>query len=153
MNSRPGVTATTDMAILPGVLGCSFGRLRTSSPCDVPFRYASAPIPRYRGTVYRWHAHLRGLATAIDELYGLQNPWLRSGRLSRSPSLLLERAPPFPLLPFESSCPPPERPDPTRLLYLRSSIPGRETPFVYPARWLLPGEYPGLSRLPRVLQS
>jgi hypothetical protein len=22
MNSRPGVTATTDMAVLPGVLGC-----------------------------------------------------------------------------------------------------------------------------------
>jgi len=25
MNSRLGVTATTDMAALPGVLGCSFG--------------------------------------------------------------------------------------------------------------------------------
>jgi hypothetical protein len=40
-------------------------------PCDVPFRYASEPIPRYRGTVARWHAHLRGLGTAIDEISGL----------------------------------------------------------------------------------
>jgi hypothetical protein len=38
-------TATTDMAVLPGVLGCSFDRLRTSSPCDVPFRYASDLTP------------------------------------------------------------------------------------------------------------
>jgi hypothetical protein len=38
------LAATVDMAVLPGVLGCSFGRLRTSSPCDVPFRYASASI-------------------------------------------------------------------------------------------------------------
>jgi hypothetical protein len=42
-------------------------------PCDVPFRYASGPIPRYRGTVARWHAHLRGLATAIHEISGLGN--------------------------------------------------------------------------------
>ena len=68
---RPGVTPTTDMAVLPGVLGCSFGRLRTSAPCDVPFMYASGPIPRYRGTVARWHAHLHGLATAIHETSGL----------------------------------------------------------------------------------
>ena len=26
------LTPTKDMAVLPGVLGCSFGRLRTSSP-------------------------------------------------------------------------------------------------------------------------
>jgi hypothetical protein len=59
MNSRPSVTATTDMAVLPGVLGCSFDRLpgtmpgtgRTGSPCDVLLRYASEPIPRCRGTV------------------------------------------------------------------------------------------------------
>jgi len=38
------LAATTDMAVLPGVLGCSFDRLRTGSPCDVPFRYASASI-------------------------------------------------------------------------------------------------------------
>jgi hypothetical protein len=66
------LAATTDMAVLPGVLGCSFDRLRTGSPCDVPFRYASAPIPRYRGTVSRWHAHLCGLATAIHEISGLK---------------------------------------------------------------------------------
>jgi hypothetical protein len=59
-------------------------------PCDVPLRYASEPIPRYRGTVARWHAHLRGLATAIHEISGLAekilnlfsflqfgDPWLR----------------------------------------------------------------------------
>ena len=39
------LAATTDMAVLPGVLGCSFDRLRTGSPCDVPFRYASEPTP------------------------------------------------------------------------------------------------------------
>ena len=57
------LAATTDMGVLPGVLGC-----RT---LDVPFRYASDPIPRYRGTVARWHAHLCGLATAIHEISGL----------------------------------------------------------------------------------
>jgi hypothetical protein len=61
-------------AVLPGVLGCSFDRLRTGSPCDVPFRYASKPIPRCRGTVALWHAHLRGLATAIHEICGLEGP-------------------------------------------------------------------------------
>ena len=40
-------------------------------PCDVPFRYASGSIPRYRGTVARWHAHLRGLVTPIHETSGL----------------------------------------------------------------------------------
>ncbi len=40
-------------------------------PCDVPFRYASDSIPRYRGTVARWHARLHGLATAIHETSGL----------------------------------------------------------------------------------
>ncbi|MGB6282696.1 MAG: hypothetical protein WBG91_21005 [Syntrophobacteria bacterium] len=39
------LAATTDLAVLPGVLGCSFDRLRTGSPCDVPFRYASEPTP------------------------------------------------------------------------------------------------------------
>ncbi|MDH3930026.1 MAG: hypothetical protein OEV22_19020 [Deltaproteobacteria bacterium] len=33
------------MVVLPGVLGCSFDRLRTGGPCDVPFRYASEPPP------------------------------------------------------------------------------------------------------------
>ncbi|MEE8316161.1 MAG: hypothetical protein V3R70_06385 [Syntrophobacteria bacterium] len=27
-------------------------------PCDVLFKYASEPIPRYRGTVARWPARL-----------------------------------------------------------------------------------------------
>ncbi|MEE8315478.1 MAG: hypothetical protein V3R70_02895 [Syntrophobacteria bacterium] len=42
-------------------------------PCDVPFRYAWDPIPRYRGTVARLHPHLHGLATAIHETSGLKD--------------------------------------------------------------------------------
>ncbi|MDH3558041.1 MAG: hypothetical protein OES18_19560 [Deltaproteobacteria bacterium] len=57
------------MAALPGVLGCSFDRLRTGSPCDVPF---SRGTPRNQHpAVARWHAHLRDLATAIHEIPGL----------------------------------------------------------------------------------
>jgi hypothetical protein len=41
MNSRPGVTATTDMAVLPGARGCRPLR-RTVQ--------VRKPIPRYRGT-------------------------------------------------------------------------------------------------------
>jgi hypothetical protein len=63
MNSRPGVTATTDMAVLPGVLGCR--------PLRRTVQVRLGPIPRYRGTVARWHTHLRGLATAIHEISGL----------------------------------------------------------------------------------
>jgi hypothetical protein len=37
--------STVDMTVLPGVLGPSFGRLRTSSSCDVLSKYASDPIP------------------------------------------------------------------------------------------------------------
>ena len=48
------------MSVLPASSGvCS---------CDVPFRYASESIPRYRGTVARRHAHHRGLATAIHKI-------------------------------------------------------------------------------------
>ena len=58
------------MAVLPGVLGCRLLR-RTVQ--------VRKPIPRYRGTVARWHAHLRDLATAIHEISG---PGLRiSGKL------------------------------------------------------------------------
>jgi len=63
------LAATVDMA----VLGCSFDKLRTSSPCDVPIRYASGPIPRYRGTVVRRHINLHGLATVIHETSGLRD--------------------------------------------------------------------------------
>ena len=63
------LTATTDMTVLPGVLGCRTLR-RTV------FRYASDPISRYRGTVARWHTHPRGLATAIHETSGLGGPFL-----------------------------------------------------------------------------
>ncbi len=55
--------ATTDMAVLPGVLGCRTLR-RT-----VQVRLVTNPA--VRGTVARWHVHLRGLATAIHEISGL----------------------------------------------------------------------------------
>ncbi len=42
-------------------------------PCDVPFGYASEPIPRYRGPGARWAVHRRGLATAIHKISGLAN--------------------------------------------------------------------------------
>ncbi len=51
------------MAVLPGVLGCRTLR-RT-------VQVRLGPIPRYRGTVARLHAHLHGLATAIHEIFGL----------------------------------------------------------------------------------
>ena len=35
-------------------------------PCDVPFRYGNQ-----HPAVVRWHAHLRGLATAIHEISGV----------------------------------------------------------------------------------
>ena len=57
------LTATADMAVLPGVLGCRTLR-RT-------VQVRLGPIPRYRGTGTRWHTHLRGLATAIHETSGL----------------------------------------------------------------------------------
>jgi len=49
---RPSLRAVSSTSRKPCVLGCSFNRLpatalgtgRTSSPCDVPFRYASASI-------------------------------------------------------------------------------------------------------------
>ena len=36
------LAATTDMDVLPGVLGCSFDRLRTGSPCDVRLKLPAA---------------------------------------------------------------------------------------------------------------
>ncbi|MGB6281664.1 MAG: hypothetical protein WBF55_02940 [Syntrophobacteria bacterium] len=58
------LAATTDMAALPGVRGCSFDRLRTGGPCEEPFRYASEPIPQYRGTVARHAAQAPALRVA-----------------------------------------------------------------------------------------
>jgi len=59
------------MALLLGVLECSFDGLRTGGSCDVLFKYASGPIPRYRG-IARLHGHLHGLATPIREISGLE---------------------------------------------------------------------------------
>ncbi len=58
------LAATTDMVVLPGVLGCR--------PLRRTVQVRLGPIPRYRGTVARWHAHLCGLATAIHETSGLK---------------------------------------------------------------------------------
>jgi hypothetical protein len=51
------------MVVLPGVLGCR--------PLRRTVQVRLGPIPRYRGTVARWHNHLHGLATAIHEIFGL----------------------------------------------------------------------------------
>ena len=40
-------------------------------PLRRTFQVRLGPIPRYRGTVARWHAHLCGLATATHEISGL----------------------------------------------------------------------------------
>ena len=61
MNSRLGVTATTDMAVLTW-------RPRVSAPATY---HLGTPRNQSRGTVARLHAHLRGLATAIHEIFGL----------------------------------------------------------------------------------
>ena len=71
MNSRHGVTATTDIVALPGVLGCRPLR-RTGQ-----VRLGTNPAGRLPGTRRKrprcaWHAHLRGLATAIHEISGLK---------------------------------------------------------------------------------
>ena len=48
--------ATTDMAVLPGVLGCR-----------VPATYHSGTPRNQHPAVSRWHAHLHGLAKVIHE--------------------------------------------------------------------------------------
>ena len=63
ISSRPGVTATADMSVLPSVLGCRTLR-RT-----VQVRLGSNPL-----AVARWHRPLHGLATAIHETSGLGTP-------------------------------------------------------------------------------
>ena len=54
------LTTTTDMAVLPGVLGCRSLR-RT---IQVRLGTNTLRLPR-------WHAHLRGLVTAIHKTSGL----------------------------------------------------------------------------------
>jgi len=63
MNSRLGVAVTTDMAVLPGILGCR--PLRRT----VQVRFGTNPAVPRDGCL--WHAHLRDLATAIHEISGL----------------------------------------------------------------------------------
>ncbi|MGB5922344.1 MAG: hypothetical protein WBH36_08955, partial [Syntrophobacteria bacterium] len=50
--------ATVYLTVLPGVLGCSFDRLRTGSPAT----YRSGTPRNQHPAVARWHAHLRDLA-------------------------------------------------------------------------------------------
>jgi hypothetical protein len=54
------LAATTDMAVLPGVLGCRTLR-----------RTVQVRLGTNNLAVARWHAHLRGLAAAIHEISGL----------------------------------------------------------------------------------
>jgi hypothetical protein len=61
ISSRPGVTATADVGVPPGVLGSRTLR-RT-------VKYASGPVPRTRG-ITRWHTHLQGLEKPIHETSG-----------------------------------------------------------------------------------
>ena len=59
--------ATADLAILLSELEALRAGSRASSglgPCDVLNKYASGPVPRYRGMVAQWHDHLHDLATA-----------------------------------------------------------------------------------------
>jgi hypothetical protein len=69
------------MGALPSVLGCSFDRLRTGSPCDVLFKYASGPtpcgcpvaLPPRLARMAGRHTLIHGLATAIPEICGLEH--------------------------------------------------------------------------------
>ena len=97
MNSRPGVTATTDMAVLPGVLGCRSLRrtvqvrlgtnpavprdgcpARGASACaarGTPIFFALAAlrsVPHRKRHLRQAGSQFRGLATAIHEISGLE---------------------------------------------------------------------------------
>jgi hypothetical protein len=64
---RKEPAATPRLAVLPGVLGCSFDRLpATSSACDV---LTSTPQPR-APAVARWHDRRHDLVTAARVLWG-----------------------------------------------------------------------------------
>ena len=52
------------MAVLPDVLGCR--------PLRRTVQVRLGTNPAVRGTVGRWHTHLRGLATAIHETSELE---------------------------------------------------------------------------------
>ena len=69
MNSRLGVTATVDMAVLPGVLGCR--TLRRTVQVRLVSNTLWLPGTRRKRLRCAWHDHLHGLATAIHETSGL----------------------------------------------------------------------------------
>ena len=63
------LAATADMAVLPGVLGC--GTLRRTVQVRLGTDTLWLPGTRRKRLRCAWHAHLRGLATAIHEISGL----------------------------------------------------------------------------------
>jgi hypothetical protein len=69
------------MAVLPGVLECSFGFAQDRLPLRRTVQVRLGTIPRYRGTVARWHAHLHGLATGIHEISRLGSSSKAGARL------------------------------------------------------------------------
>ena len=69
MNSRLGVTATVDMAVLPGVLGCR--TLRRTVQVRLVSNTLWLPGTRRKRLRCAWHDHLHGLATAIHKTSGL----------------------------------------------------------------------------------
>ena len=63
------LAATTDMAVLPGVLGCR--PLRRTIQVRLGTNTLRLPGTRRKRLRCAWQAHLRGLATAIHEISGL----------------------------------------------------------------------------------
>jgi hypothetical protein len=98
-NLRPSLTrifheslaATTDMAVLPGVLGC--WPLRRTVQVRLGTDPLRLPGTRRKRLRYAWHLHLRGLATSIHETSGLGGGdrcgavslWGRKGQGARPP--------------------------------------------------------------------
>jgi hypothetical protein len=71
------------MAVLPGVLGCSFDKLRTGSPCDVPLKLTAAScsesskckevIPFYCSSLANPAAPATGFPLRSNKLRGLRS--------------------------------------------------------------------------------
>ena len=76
MNSRPGVTATTDMAFLPGVLGCRLLRRTVQVRLGTNTLWLTGGKPIFFAlaalrSVPQAGSQFRGLATAIHKISGL----------------------------------------------------------------------------------
>ncbi|MDH3802829.1 MAG: hypothetical protein OEU80_12195 [Deltaproteobacteria bacterium] len=59
------------MAVLPGVLGCRPLRRTFRHAWESRGNAGRLPGTRRKRLRCAWHAHLRGLATAIHEIFGL----------------------------------------------------------------------------------